>query len=158
MRSNNTNISYYDSYKGRSILNIFICFFILFLSFSFTSIGIVGYLEHEIVWSYIFPLIIGFFLSLGFLSCTYSIIKGENWELSINNNILSWSYPRCPKSKGTLQLQAINKITIRDDSFSNMKIEYINGDIKKVRLAGNNYKLKEFLEKNYKNIEIKFIE
>jgi hypothetical protein len=149
---------YYEIEKGRSIKAILLGGFVLFLSVGFSIAGIEGSFYQGFTWDSTILLGIGIFLFGLFISCLYAFIKGEKWEISISNSILSWSYPRWPKSNGSIELKNIAKVTIRNDSFSNLKIDFNNGDTKKIKLIGNNYKLKKFFEENYNDIEIEFID
>ena len=128
---------YYYKEKGRSFKNVLIGIFVLFLSISFLSIGYGSYLSNNSIWSSdnLFELGIGLFLLFLFFSCVYAFINGENWELGIKNNHIWWDYPRWPKSKGSIELKNISKVTIRDDSFCNIKIEFNSGENKKNKIS-----------------------
>ncbi len=101
--------------------------------------------------------IFGFGFAILFLSGAYAFIKKEVWTIQIIDSVLSWSYPRWPKSEGMIDLREVREIVVDDRSLY-LFITFLDDKTAKVKMCCPGYKLREFLEKNYPDIILTFIE
>eukprot|EP00456_Euglypha_rotunda_P053165 TRINITY_DN4288_c0_g1_i7.p1 TRINITY_DN4288_c0_g1~~TRINITY_DN4288_c0_g1_i7.p1 ORF type:complete len:123 (-),score=1.65 TRINITY_DN4288_c0_g1_i7:103-471(-) len=74
-------------------------------------------------------------------SCILAFMRGETWRLTINDGILSWSYPRWPKSVGNWLLVTFSDATTQ-----------------RIMLVGSPHRVRDFLVNHCPHISMTFRE
>jgi hypothetical protein len=136
--------NYKSVQRGRGANYIFGTIFVLFLAICF-------FLSKNIFFK-----IIGVLTGIGFLRGVYSFLKNYEWILEINNNILSWSYPRWPKSNGCIDLDSAEGIVVKESGKLIFRLK--NGETKKIRMAAPGHAVHAYLEENFPNIELEYLD
>lgn len=101
--------------------------------------------------------VVGVFLWFLVLSCLYAIIKGETWSISIQDGVLSWSYPRWPKSAGRIELSSVRHLVV-DDASDWLRFTFRNGKTQPVQLWAPGRQLHDFVQANFPTITLEHIE
>jgi hypothetical protein len=87
----------------------------------------------------------------------FSFSVGDQWTLDVRNGILHWSYDRFPKSSGRIDLRGVNRIIVNDCS-ARISLIGTDGSTTKIRLTGHGFPLYKYLQANFPEIRVDFIE
>jgi hypothetical protein len=101
--------------------------------------------------------IISFILFFLTASGVYACLKGEEWKLEVKESYFSWSYPRWPRSKGTIDLRDVKKVIINDAS-GRLEFRMRDDSTQRIRMGGGIYQLNAYLQANFPTIEVVLIE
>ena len=131
--------------KGRSVFGLFATTVVAVLALGFFLSG-----------SFPFQLL-SFGLLILVISGIYSILKGEQWVIGVKESAFHWSYPRWPRSSGTIDLDKVRRVVI-DDASGWLEFHLDGGCSQRIRLAGGAYKLNDFLRYHFPRIIVEMIE
>jgi len=101
--------------------------------------------------------VIGVALVVLLCSGIYAFIRGETWSMSIKDGVLTWHYPRWPKSSGSISLSTVLSIVINDCS-SSLVIKCAGGEAQKVRLVGHASRLRDYMATYYPQIAVEYVD
>jgi hypothetical protein len=101
--------------------------------------------------------VIGVPLALLAISGIYAFAQGENWNISITDSLLAWSYPRWPKSSGRIDLNSVRTVTV-DGCSSTLSFAFADGSTRKIKLIGNAHHFRNYLLAHFPNLKVEFVE
>jgi hypothetical protein len=131
--------------KGRSFRTVFITAFVALLACLFFLVAS--------------PVstVIGAILVVLAISGVYAFLRGETWNISVNDAILSWSYARWPKSSGSIDLSTVRHVVVNDSS-STLSFTFEDGSTRKIKLIGYAGRFRDYLKARFPNITVEFVE
>eukprot|EP00456_Euglypha_rotunda_P053163 TRINITY_DN4288_c0_g1_i4.p1 TRINITY_DN4288_c0_g1~~TRINITY_DN4288_c0_g1_i4.p1 ORF type:complete len:140 (-),score=2.12 TRINITY_DN4288_c0_g1_i4:103-522(-) len=91
-------------------------------------------------------------------SCILAFMRGETWRLTINDGILSWSYPRWPKSVGAIDLSRVCKATIYHSGGNWLLVTFSDATTQRIMLVGSPHRVRDFLVNHCPHISMTFRE
>lgn len=131
--------SYSFAQSGRSMLSVF--------AVAFTALLAVGFFFT----ASIFGILVGSGLLLLVASGLFSAMRGEEWVLQIDNGILTWDYPRWPRSKGQIDLADVSHIRITD---SWVTLTLKDGSRQRLRLNDYPHRFYKYLKECFPGISL----
>lgn len=135
--------SYSCTRAGRSSLSVLVV--------ALTALLAVGFF----LTATIFGLLFGTGLLLLSVSGIFSALKGEEWILRVDHGILTWDFPRWPRSKGRIDLAKVNHIRITDGWVT---FTLADGSQRRLRLIDHPHRFCRYLEECFPGISLDFQE
>lgn len=145
----------YEQQHGRSCITIAGCVFVLFLAACFALAAIGAYVKDGWLWAMV-PGFAAAFLLFVCLSGAYSIVQGEVWSVCIDNEAISWSSPRWPRSSGRIVIDTITRLVILEGQ-SRLEVTTHDGSTFSIPCLAVRKVYHVFVE-HFEHVEIEFIE
>lgn len=104
------------------------------------------------------PLAVGLLLLFLSARCILAFMRGDTWRLTIRDGLLSWSYPRWPKSVGAIDLARVCKATIYHSGGNWLLVTFSDETTQRIMLIGWPRRVRDFIVEHYPHIEVTFRE
>ena len=136
---------YLYTQKGRSLYTVFIIGFV-------AALAVLFFVPRDPIFT-----VIAIFLVVLVFSGIYAFLNGETWSMSVEDGVLTWSYPRWPKSSGRIDLSSVCHVVV-DDCSSSLSFKFLDGSTRKIKLIGHASRFRDYLAAHFTSVRVEFVE
>lgn len=141
--------------KGRGLYSLLFTAFVAFLAAAFLIIAVASVVSRSPVILIAGP--VALFLLFLTVSGLYAFFKGEQWSFHIRDGLLEWSYPRWPKSRGSIALRGVRKVVV-NDGVHTLFLTLEDGTTRTIKFFGVGAYLRDYLKESFPHLAVEFLE